>query len=71
MIHLWLVSPFDLTEKAVALLAGAPGMFNLVVLPDRARNPDGDAIECDVLSGTANTVLPNLRRLEVGDAARS
>jgi uncharacterized hydrophobic protein (TIGR00271 family) len=66
MIHLRLVSPFDLTEKAVALLAGAPGVLNLVVLPGRARNPDGDAIECDVLSGTANTVLPSLRQLQVG-----
>jgi len=35
------------------------------VLPGRARNPDGDAIECDVLGGTANTVLPSLRRLRV------
>jgi uncharacterized hydrophobic protein (TIGR00271 family) len=40
-------------------------VLNLVVLPGRARNPDGDAIECDVVSGSANTVLPNLRRLQV------
>jgi len=65
MIHLRVVSPADLTEKTVALLAGDPGVLNLVVLPGRARNPDGDAIECDVVSGTANTVLPNLRRLQV------
>ena len=31
----------------------------------QARNPDGDTIECDVLNGTANTVLPSLRRLQV------
>ena len=65
MIHLRVVSPLDLTEKVVGLLAGDPGVLNLVVLPGRARNPDGDAIECDVLSGTANTVLPSLRRLQV------
>ena len=65
MIHLRVVSPADLTEKTVALLAGDPGVLNLVVLPGRARNPDGDAIECDVMSGSANTVLPNLRRLQV------
>jgi len=65
MIHLRVVSPADLTEKTVALLAGDPGVLNLVVLPGRARNPDGDAIECDVVSGSANTVLPNLRRLQV------
>ena len=65
MIHLRVVSPADLTEKTVALLAGDPGVLNLVVLPGRARNPDADAIECDVMSGSANTVLPNLRRLQV------
>ena len=65
MIHLRVVSSADLTEKTVALLAGDPGVLNLVVLPGRARNPDGDAIECDVMSGSANTVLPNLRRLQV------
>ncbi len=67
MIHLRVVSPSDLTEKIIALLAGDPGVLNLVVLPGRARNPDGDAIECDVLGGTANTVLPILRHhLQVG-----
>jgi hypothetical protein len=65
MIHLRVISPSDLTERTVALPAGDPGVLNLVVLPGRARNPDGDAIECDVLSGTANTVLPSLRRLQV------
>jgi hypothetical protein len=65
MIHLRVISPSDLTERTVSLLAGDPGVLNLVVLPGRARNPDGDAIECDVLSGTANTVLPSLRRLQV------
>jgi hypothetical protein len=65
MIHLRVVSPSDLTEKTIALLAGDPGVLNLVVLPGRVRNPDGDAIECDMLNGTANTVLPSLRRLQV------
>jgi hypothetical protein len=65
MIHLRVVSPSDLTEKIIALLAGDPGVLNLVVLAGRARNPDGDAIECDVLGGTANTVLSSLRRLRV------
>jgi len=60
-----MISPSDLTEKVVALLAGDPGVLNLVVLPGRARNPAGDAVECDVLSGTANKVLPSLRRLQV------
>ncbi|MCW0214268.1 MAG: DUF389 domain-containing protein [Pseudonocardia sp.] len=65
MIHLRVVSPSDLTERTLALLIGDPGVLNLVVLPGRARNPDGDAIECDVLGGTANTVLASLRRLQL------
>jgi uncharacterized hydrophobic protein (TIGR00271 family) len=65
MIHLRVVSPPDLTEGIVTLLAAEPGVLNLVVLPGRARTPDGDAIECDMLSGTANTVLRTLRQMQL------
>ncbi|MEV6006590.1 DUF389 domain-containing protein [Streptomyces sp. NPDC051976] len=65
MIHVRLVSPADLTSRAVGLLTDDRYVFNLVVLPGRARNPDGDAIECDILAGAANTVLGGLRELEV------
>ncbi|MFD4693097.1 DUF389 domain-containing protein [Streptomyces sp. NPDC058463] len=65
MIHVRLVSPADLTPRAVGLLTDDPFVFNLVVLPGLAQNPDGDAVECDILAGAANVVLRGLRELEV------
>ncbi|MEU3226445.1 DUF389 domain-containing protein [Streptomyces sp. NPDC006976] len=65
MIHVRLVSPLELTPRAVRLLTDDRYVFNLVVLPELAHNPDGDAIECDILAGAANTVLRGLRELEL------
>lgn len=65
MIHVRLVSPADLTARVVGLLSDDRYVFNLVVLFEPARNPDGDAVECDILAGAANDVLRELRGLEV------
>ncbi|MCM2424033.1 DUF389 domain-containing protein [Streptomyces sp. RKAG293] len=65
MIHVRAVSPPDLTSEVVDLLAGDPCVLNLIVQTGAARNPDGDAIACDVLTGGANEVLHGLRALEV------
>ncbi|MFF4350625.1 DUF389 domain-containing protein [Streptomyces sp. NPDC001530] len=65
MLHVRAVSPPDLTERAMALLSTEPCVLNLVLHRDRVRNPDGDAIECDVLTGAANEVLRGLRDLKL------
>ncbi|MEV4880041.1 DUF389 domain-containing protein [Streptomyces cyaneofuscatus] len=65
MIHIRAVSPPDLTDEAVGLLADDPCVLNLIVQRDAARNPDGDSIACDVLTGAANGVLHRLRALRV------
>ncbi|MFD3973735.1 DUF389 domain-containing protein [Streptomyces cyaneofuscatus] len=65
MIHIRAVSPSDLTDEAVALLADDPCVLNLIVRRDAARNPDGDSIACDVLTGAANDVLHRLRTLRI------
>lgn len=65
MIHVRIVSPPDLTQEAVDVLTGDPCVLNLVVQPVAARNPDGDPIACDVLTGGANDVLRRLRDLHV------
>lgn len=65
MIHVRAVSPPDVTGEAVALLAGDPCVLNLIVQPGAARNPDGDAIACDVLTGAANDILRGLRALRL------
>lgn len=63
MIHVRAVSPPDLTDRAVEILTRDPCVLNLVVNAAAARNPQGDAVECDVLTGAANGVLRSLREL--------
>jgi uncharacterized hydrophobic protein (TIGR00271 family) len=65
MIHVRLVSPPDLTSRAVELLADDRYVFNLVVHRGLARNPDGDTVACDILAGAANAMLRGLRDLEL------
>ncbi|GAA0683246.1 DUF389 domain-containing protein [Kitasatospora atroaurantiaca] len=65
MIHVRAVSPPDLTHEVVGLLAGDPCVLNLIVQPGAARNPDGDAIACDVLTGAANEILLGLRAVHL------
>jgi uncharacterized hydrophobic protein (TIGR00271 family) len=63
MIHVRAVCPPDLTEHTMALLTGEPCALNLILRPGAVRNPDGDSIECDLLTGAANEVLRGLRDL--------
>lgn len=63
MLHVRVVSPPDLTERTMALLGAEPCVLNLLLQPGTVRNPDGDAIACDVLTGAANGVLRGLRDL--------
>lgn len=65
MIHLRAVSPPDRTDRVVELLADDPYVLNLIVHRGAARNPDGDSVACDVLTGAANEVLHGLRDLQI------
>lgn len=60
--HVRVVSPPDLTEQLVGLLAADSGVVNVVVIAGSAR-PDGDAVQFDVLARSANSVLGQLRAL--------
>ena len=63
--HVRLVSPPDQTERLVGLLADDSGVSNLVVLPGTARRPDGDAVQFDVRSQSANSVFRKLEAFRV------
>ena len=63
--HVRLVSPPDQTERLVGLLADDSGVSNLVVLPGTARRPDGDAVQFDVRSRSANSVFRQLEAFRV------
>jgi uncharacterized hydrophobic protein (TIGR00271 family) len=63
--HVRLVSPPDQTERLVGLLAGDSGISNLVVLPGTARRPDGDAVQFDVRSQSANSLFQKLEAFPI------
>jgi uncharacterized hydrophobic protein (TIGR00271 family) len=67
MIHLRVVSPPDVTARLVPALAANPGVMNLIVQAGAVRNPDGDAVHCDVLHGAANDVIEHLHDLGVDE----
>lgn len=60
MLHVRVVSPVGLTGRLTHELAGDVGVVNLVVHPSAASCPDGDALEFDLISGSANRVLQRL-----------
>ena len=63
MLHVRAVCPRDLTDRTMALLSANACVLNLHRQTGSVRNPEGDAIECDVLTGAANEVLRGLRDL--------
>jgi uncharacterized hydrophobic protein (TIGR00271 family) len=63
VIHVRAISPSDITPRLVASLTNCPGVLNLTVLDGVARNPDGDAVQFDVIAADANDVLADLRVL--------
>ncbi len=63
MIHLRVVSPPDVTHTLMPVLSAEPAVMNLTVLPGAVTNPDGDAVQFDVLHGAANEVIGRLRDL--------
>ena len=64
--HVRLVSPPGQTEGLIRLLAAGHGVSNLVVLPGAARRPDGDAVQFDVRSESANSVFRELKAWQAG-----
>ena len=63
MNHLRVVSPPDVTASLMPVLRTEPAVMNLTVLPGAVSNPDGDAVQFDVLQGAANEVIGLLRDL--------
>ena len=61
MVHVRAVSPPGLTDRIDQALTAHPCVFDLCVVRGAARRPDGDRIECDVLTGAVNEVLGSLR----------
>jgi len=65
VFHIRIASPPDVTGRLVDTLAADPGVLNLVVLPGAARRPDGDTVQFDLRTGSANPVFRQLRDLHL------
>jgi uncharacterized hydrophobic protein (TIGR00271 family) len=65
MIHVRVVSPPEVTPVLRSQLVPEAGVINLTVTEASMQNPDGDAIQFDVLQGRANEVIARLRQLGV------
>jgi len=65
MLHLRVVSPSDITDGLVVLLRAEPAVMNMTVSRSSVRDPDGDAVQFDVLQGAAEAVIGQLRHLGV------
>jgi hypothetical protein len=61
VLHVRIASPPDVTGRLVETLAADPGVLNLVVLRGAARQPDGDAVQFDLRTRSANPVFQQLR----------
>jgi uncharacterized hydrophobic protein (TIGR00271 family) len=67
MVHLRIVVPRDLTERAVAILEDSASTSNLVLLEGAARKPPGDLILCDVAREETSVLVSDLRELGVAE----
>ncbi len=67
MLQLRLVVPAECRGPIEAFLVDDPRATNVVVLPDAARDPRGDAVFCDVAREGASDVLARLRELGLDD----
>ncbi len=65
MVHLRIVAPPDLAERALALLCRAPQVTNVVHLAGVAHKPQGDLILCDVAREEASVVIGDLKDLDI------
>ena len=65
MVHLRIVAPSELAQKALDLLEASPSVSNLVFLPGTARKPHGDVILCDIAREEASVVIEDLKELEI------
>jgi uncharacterized hydrophobic protein (TIGR00271 family) len=65
MVHLRIVAPEAEAQKALALFEKTDSVYNIIVLEDAARKPDGHAILCDVAREDASVVIADLKELDI------
>ncbi len=66
MLHIRAACPDDLTGRLAERLMAHPGVVNLAILPAASAASPNDAVQFDVTSESANSVLRLLRELGLG-----
>jgi uncharacterized hydrophobic protein (TIGR00271 family) len=65
MVHLRIVAPEPEAQKALALFENTDSVFNIILLKDAARKPEGHAILCDVAREDASVVIADLKEIGI------
>ena len=65
MVHLRIVAPDAEAKKALALFLETDSVYNVIVLEDVARKPEGHAILCDVAREDASVVIADLKEIGI------
>ncbi|WP_280342963.1 DUF389 domain-containing protein [Nocardia abscessus] len=65
MLHLRMISPPDITDAALEVLAADPGVTHVTLARGVALEPEGDLVQADVAREAANDVLDDLTALGV------
>jgi uncharacterized hydrophobic protein (TIGR00271 family) len=65
MLHVRVICPPDLTERALAAIGEEPGVTGVSVARGAGIEPVGDLIECDVARGAGTPLVERLRAVGV------
>ncbi|MEV6426995.1 DUF389 domain-containing protein [Nocardia sp. NPDC051463] len=65
MLHLRMISPPDVTDKVMSVLAADPGVTHVTLARGVAVEPAGDLVQADVAREAANDVLADLTSLGI------
>ncbi|HYH61577.1 MAG TPA: TIGR00341 family protein [Solirubrobacterales bacterium] len=65
MVHLRIVAPEAEAKKALALFEKTDSVYNVIVLENAARKPEGHAILCDVAREDASVVIADLKEMGI------
>jgi uncharacterized hydrophobic protein (TIGR00271 family) len=65
VVHLRIVAPAPLSERALELLRASESVSNVVFLKGAAHKPEGDAILADVAREDASVIIDDLRELRI------
>jgi uncharacterized hydrophobic protein (TIGR00271 family) len=65
MVHLRIVAPPEVSERALQMLRQSESVCNVIWLPGAAQEPPGDVILADVAREDASVTLSDLKELDI------